>query len=277
MTHKFIYPRNRAYFDDQSGEGQGEDKDQNEGQGQDEGEDQNEGQGEGENRVDKTFNQKQVDEIIKKRLARERKEKEEVLTQLEQFKKSKSLNEEERTKLQEQIDRLQTSMLTKEELAAKQKKELETKYTKELETTKKEAEAWRTRFTTSTIRRAITDAAVSANAYRPSQIVALLEPATRLDEVVDDDNNPTGDYKPMVKFQGRDKDDKPVTLDLPIEDALKEMSKMEEDYGNLFRSGATGGVGGAASAGGGSAKVNYKDTASYIAARRAGKIDLSNM
>ncbi len=229
----------------------------------------------------KVFTQDQVDKIIQKRVAREHQDKKSLLEQLEQFKRAKGVSDEDKTRLQDQIDKLNKSMLTKEELAAREKKELETQLTSQLEETSAKAQLWEERYMSSTKRRSLTDAAVSEDAYRPSQIVALLEPITRLDEVLDDKNQPTGEYVAMVTVSSKDGDGNPTKLDLPVRDALKEMKKQTEEYGNLFRSGATGGVGGSAAPGIGDAGAFDLSSLSgidkYIKARREGKLSLSDV
>ena len=102
---------------------------------------------------------------------------------------------------------------------------------------------WKNRFTSSTIKTAITDAAVSADAYRPNQIVSLLRGMTELVDAMED-GKPTGDLIPQVRFMGTDADGKPKELLLSVGEAIKQMKEDKNgDYGNLFNSGATGGLG----------------------------------
>jgi hypothetical protein len=42
---------------------------------------------------------------------------------------------------------------------------------------------------------------------------------------------------------GRDSENKPMQMDLTVPEAITEMKKMENEYGNLWKSGLTGGVG----------------------------------
>jgi len=226
----------------------------------------------------KMFNQEQVDKILQKRLSREVQDKKELAAQLEQFKRAKGLSDEEKTRLQSQIDKLNASMMTKEELATQEKKELESRLTTQLTEVTEKAKHWETKYLSSTKRRALTDAAVQEEAYRPSQLVALLEPMTRLDEVLDEKNNPTGEYVAMITLDSKDGDGNPIKLDLPVRDALREMKKQTEEYGNLFRSGLTGGIGGSASPGTGENGIlDVSNIDKYIQGRRSGKIKLSDV
>ena len=221
--------------------------------------------------------QKQIDKIIQKRVAREKTEKQELLTQLEQFKANKSLTEEVKSRLQSQIDKLTASMMTKEELAAREKKELEADLTGKLKVAEETAQIWQTRYITSAKRRELIDAAVAEEAFKPTQIVALLEPNTRLDEVLDADNKPTGEYTVMVTLDSVDEEGKPVKLDLPAREALKQMKKMTDEYGNLFKSGVTAGMGGTTFPGNVGAGIDVSNVDAYVQARRKGTLTLEQV
>lgn len=217
----------------------------------------------------KTFTQADVDRVVSERLNREKKafqsEKEKLVGQLQELESAKGLSDEERTALSTRIEELQTSMMTKEELSAKEKKKLEQKAAADLEASKAEISKWQGLYTNSTIERAITDAAASAEAFRPGQIVALLKPATRLVEE-------NGQLVTKVKFDGKDKDGKPVQLDLTVDQAIKQMKETPEEFGNLFKSGVTPGLGGAGSAGEGAGEPDLikmaKDPAKWIEWRK---------
>ena len=217
----------------------------------------------------KTFTQEQLDKIIGERLKKAKTDQEKLVAQFTELKKSQNLSEEEKTTLQQHIDDLNSSLSTKEEIAAKEKKELEQKHAKDLDVKVKEAETWKSRFTTSTIERSLIDAAVEHKAVRPQQLVDLLSSKTRLvEEIVD--GRPTGRFVPQIKFEGKDKDGKSVMLDLPVKDAVKQMKGEEDTYGNLFLSDATGGTGQTTTPGGTRGNVNLLDTATYIAQRKKG-------
>lgn len=211
--------------------------------------------------------QKKVDEIIKDRLKKTKVEQDKLVLQLDQLRKTKNLTDDEKVALQQRIDDMQSTLFTKEEIAAKEKKEIETRLTKEVEKVQSDAKIWRERFTTETINRALLDSAVEHKAVRPAQIVDLLANRTRLVERAD----APGTFIPQVKLNGKDKDGKPVTLDLPVGEAIKQMKEMVEEYGNLFISDANGGIGGTTTTpAGGKSLGDLKDTAKYIEARKKG-------
>jgi len=61
---------------------------------------------------------------------------------------------------------------------------------------------------------------------------------------MDDNGEPTGMLAPKVKFPDTDKDGKSVILDLTVTEAVKRMKELTDQYGNLFKGTAAGGIGG---------------------------------
>ena len=192
-------------------------------------------------------------------LADERKKHNETvqrhISELEQLKRSASLTTDEKAGLEKKITELQDSMLTKDELAKKEKDKLLTDHKKQVDGLTGEKELWKGRFTDSTISRGITDAAVVGEAFSPAQVVALLKPHARLVEVADAEGKTTGDFAIKIKFTGADKDGKPVQLDLTPDEAIKQMKEMPDHYGNLFKSTMSGGLGGTGGKGGGGGRT----------------------
>ncbi len=191
----------------------------------------------------KVFTQAELNSIV----ATERKKNDEktktLVADLERIKTGKSLSDSEKTTLQSKIDELNNTLLTKEELTAKEKKSLETQHRTALDAEVKEKEAWKNRFVTSTILGTISDAANEAKAFNSHQITALLQPITALKEATDAEGNPTGRYVPRVAYPDTDKEGKQVTLDLTVPEAVKRMRETPEKFGNLFKDTAAGGTG----------------------------------
>lgn len=223
----------------------------------------------------KTFTQDQLNAILAEDRRKAKAQNEKIASELEALKSKANLSAQEREDLETRVESLRSEFMTKEEML-KQEKDRETKKLKtELDTKIKESENWRSRFTESTITRSITDAAVSTDAFSPKQIVAQLLPNTRLVEEVDESNQPTGQYVAKVKITDKDKDGKPITLDLTVHEAVKKMSE-QDDFANLFKGKGTGGLG-SQNRGGGremSAAELAKNPEAYRAARKAGKIPL---
>ena len=186
----------------------------------------------------KTYSQKELDEIVKReRKAFENRTKKTV-EDLEKLKKSKNLTEQEKTDLQKKIEELNETLLTKEQLAQRERDRMSKQHKSELDNATKERDSWRERFNNSTILRAITDAAVAEDAFNPQHIIAILRQDSRLVEELDNEGNPTGNFVAKVKFK-----DGSDTLDLTIPEAVKRMRDLPESYGNLFKSTLNGGLG----------------------------------
>lgn len=201
------------------------------------------------------FTQEQVNTFVAEERRKQQKIIESNVAQLEQLKKSKGLTEKERGDLQSKIEELNSSLMTKEQLAAKEREKLLNEHKRSTETLTSERDEWKTRFQTSTIKRSIMDEALKADAFNPSQIVELLASKTRLVEVLDAEQNPIpGEFVPKIKMADTDKDGQPITLDLTVAEALKRMRDRADEYGNLFKSGIAGGLGG--SAGRGSSRID---------------------
>lgn len=166
-----------------------------------------------------------------------------ALAELEQIKQSANMTAQEKQSLEERMESLRNEFLTKEELAKKEKASLEKKYQSDLESEKAASQAWRERYTSATIERSIADAAIQHKAFNAKQIEAILKPATKLEEVLDESGKPTGAFKPVVAFNDVDDRGEPVMLKLTPSEAVKRMSSKDEFF-NLFKSEATGGVGG---------------------------------
>jgi len=193
--------------------------------------------------TEKKFTQKDLDRVINTRFAKEKTEKEQLIKQLENLKEKTGLSETEKTDLQKQIDTLNESVRTKEEQSQFEKKQLETKFKTDIDTLLKEKDTWKSRFYDSTVKRAITDAAVSAGGEFPEQFVLMFSGATRLEEEKDEGGKLTGNFIPKIKFQGMDPETKKsVTLDLPIAEAFPKMRELGM-HKNLFKHGANSGTG----------------------------------
>ena len=185
-----------------------------------------------------------IDQKVEDRLARAKKQNEATIKQLETLKSTAKLNEEERNKLQQQINQLETVTMTEKELAAKARKEENEKHARVVDDLTVERDTWRSRFESTTIKREIVDAASrkESRAFNPSQIVSLLAPSTTLVEETEDGKG-TGVFVARVKFNGRDSENKPLVMDLTVPEAIDEMQKMPDLYGNLFESGLIDGLG----------------------------------
>lgn len=191
------------------------------------------------------FTQKQLNDILAKEKGKFQKQTETQVKELERLKASKGLTEKEKSELQLRIEDLNNSLLSKEQLAQKEREKLQGEHKQKLETVSGERDFWKTQYQKSTIVRTITDEAVVAEAYNPRQVVALLENRTRLVEALDAEGQPVaGEFVVRVKMDDKDAQGKATTLDLTVAEALKRMKDRADEYGNLFKSGVSGGLGG---------------------------------
>jgi hypothetical protein len=95
---------------------------------------------------------------------------------------------------------------------------------------------------------------------------------TRRVEKLGPDGKPTGEFEARVKFTG-EKDGKPVQLDLTPDETVKLMTEMPQQYGNLFISAATGGLGGGNGSSGPKAPItNIKDLSNEEYEKRRAEI-----
>lgn len=192
-------------------------------------------------RVGKVFTQAEVDRIVKNDKDKAKRERDQLVTQLEGL-KAQGLTQENIDGLNDRIEQLQNEGKTTAQLANEDKVKLEKKLTGEV--TKKEAEAkgWKGKYETYRTQNEILTAANANKAHNPEQVYNILRSDTTMVEILGEDGKPTGEYEPRVKFRDT-KDGQSIVLDLTIPAAIKRMTELET-HQNLFESGATSGLGG---------------------------------
>ena len=219
------------------------------------------------------FTQEQVNAM----LAEERRKHEGKLTtvmgEIEALKTRTGLTQQERDELESRLKQAMSEGQTKEQQLTEEIKKLRKESEKQVNTLSEQAKQYKSRFENTLIVNAITRAAATTGAYNPEQIEAILRPKAILEEGLDEEGKPTGEFIPRVNILAMSDDGKKVTLKLGIEDAVKRM-KEDEAYANLFRTSGAGGMGGG-NAGSGK-KLNIRELAknprAYREAREAGKI-----
>lgn len=193
----------------------------------------------------KTYTQAELDGIVAKERRKLQEQNQATIKQLEELKKVKGLTDKEKADLQIKIEELTNASLTKEELAAKEREKIVNQHKTEREQLTADRDRWQQNYTRATIERSIMDEALTAEAYNPRQIVNLLKGQTRLVEKTDSDGRPIPDeFEVKIKMDATDKEGKPITLDLTVSEAIKLMKDKVDEYGNLFKSNLTGGLGG---------------------------------
>jgi len=223
----------------------------------------------------KSFGQDDVDRIVKSRLRKHEDELKKTVLEMQALQARADLTQEERTDWEKRVELLNNTLLSKEEMAAKEAKRAADEHQKKVNDISTEVDLWKKRYTDSTIQRSLQDAAIQHKAFYPGQLVSILDRDTRLvEELVE--GKPTGKLTPRVRFEDVDSDGKPKTLDLTPLEAVKRMTEIGK-YQNLFAGSGTGGVGGRSHPDGGqkqSLAQQAKDPKSWIEGRRDGSISL---
>ena len=192
--------------------------------------------------VDKVIFTPEQQVTIDNLVAVEKKRAQQALDELKNLQAKASLTTKERTDLDKRVETLQNELLTKEELAKRERDKL----INESETIKKQLETerddWRSKYTDSTIQRSLVDAALKYKARNPQHIVALLKNNTDLTEEIDKEGKTTGNLIPKVKLTYTDDKGKVIPLEFTADDAVRHLSEQKEHF-NLFDDGTPGGFG----------------------------------
>lgn len=214
------------------------------------------------------FNQDQVNKFIQDRLAKVHKSNTEKYQSLEgtyqELLANQSLGDEERTKLEDQLEDLRKQNRTKEEQAKHEKRQIQDEYETKLETAEKQATYWENEYRTSTVDRALMDAAIKNDAYLPDQVVTILRGNTKLVEPVDENGKTiTGvALVPMIDLPDIDVETGMSIITQRTPDGA--VARLTELQPNLFKGNVASGIGGNSSTGG-------------VTPGADGKLDVSNM
>lgn len=182
---------------------------------------------------DSSFSKDEVDQMLasqKKQYTDQIRQIQQKQRELEEQNKSRS---EQATELQKQLEQTRKSLMTKEELAAEERAALEKQNAEKIENLTGEASNWKNKFQNLLIEQEIVKA-VGSDAVSPEQFLWFLSPKAAISDAVDDDGNPTGEFKVSIDLDGHT---------LSPEDTVKRM-KENEKYYNLFKSNLKGGMGG---------------------------------
>jgi hypothetical protein len=185
----------------------------------------------------------------------------ELIQQLTQLRETATMSTQAKEELEARIEELQTQHMSKEELAKRESEKLTKTHARELEKITGESKKWQELFATSTIQRALMDAAVAGDALTPAvaQIGAILGPHTHIVEEVDEAGNGKGKFKTVVKFEDTDADGNPVVLDLSPAKTIERMKELPEKYGFLFKGENSSGLGAETAGGSRSEKMPKLD------------------
>lgn len=197
------------------------------------------------NNSDSVTSQEHLNRVLKKEKEKFRSEKKELLGRLEKLQETAQFSEKERAELDKEIETLRTQTNTAEENARREKEKLEKQHQEELQKFQSESETWKNRYINMQIGNDIKNASLTEKVLPQSiQVMeALLRPTTHLVEVKDEEDNVIG-FESKVKIQSKDKDNKPVMIEVSVQEAVKRMKEDVDQYGNLFEGTHKGGLGG---------------------------------
>jgi hypothetical protein len=201
---------------------------------------------------DKTFTQEDLNRMLAEDKRKHQVQLQKVEAQLTELTKSKSLTDQERTTLKENLDAIAGQLRTKEQQAQLEKRQMEEAHAAKMVEADQKAQIWESLYRDSTIERSLQDAAVKHEAFNTSQIITQLRPWTKMIEVMDEKTGKgTGKYKPVVEMPDVDPTTgQPVPFTGTPEEAVKRMKEMPEQWGNLFKSGVVSGIGSSSATGG---------------------------
>lgn len=193
-------------------------------------------------------------EDLNRFLAEDRRKHKEKIESLErsyqELLANKSLDAEERTRLEASLEDLRKQYRTKEERLAQEKKQVEEKWQKQYEDERKKASLWENRYTESTIQQALQAAAIKHDAYNPQQVIVQLRSQTKLTEKLDMNGKPTGMLVPMVEMTVKNSDTgASETLQMTPDEAVEHMKKNPGEWGNFFKNNVRDGIGSSSATG----------------------------
>lgn len=218
----------------------------------------------------KTFTQEEVNKIMATNRRSLTQQNDKLVTELTTLKDQANLTTQEKSELEDRIEKLQEQSMTKEEVAKRTNTKAAKKHEEAIGIITKDRNAWQERYTKERVVTELTSAAIIAKSV-PEQIVMLLGSDTYLSPQLGDDGQPNGSYDTLVKFNDVAEDGQPVTLNLAPEAALKRMKELPDRFGNLFLNPGAGGMGGNSGSNSGSGAQqtveSLKDTNNYMAWR----------
>lgn len=223
------------------------------------------------NDENKKFTQEEVNAILAKEKRRTREAQEQLLSQLEEEKKRAKSGSEEKTTLEKKIEELQKITMSAEERARQKEEKIKKTYDEQVSSLAQEKETWQRRHADVVISNSILQAASANKAVSPNQIMKMIRSDVKLVNKVDEEGKPIDAFEARMDFEDLDKNNKPITLNLTVEEAVKRMRELPQ-YGNLFEGGKTGGIGDTNAGGSGRgldlAKVAQQDPAAYRKLRK---------
>lgn len=133
-----------------------------------------------------------------------------VLRKLQNTEGMAKMTQEERDRLAADLRRIEEQGMTAEQKFQKQLSETRNDYENKLKAAMDQANAWKAQHHNMIVESALTQEAIAADAFVPSQVVALLRPMVEVEEIAEE-GKPTR-FTPKIRTS--DKEGKPITVDL---------------------------------------------------------------
>ena len=197
--------------------------------------------------------QAQVDQIVQKRTEQARRSQRATLEQLEEIQKTSKMTEEQNEKLEEQIQSLRKQTLSAEEIAKRERKKADDEYQSKLTDAQKNAQTWEQRHNSLKVNHEISLAAQKHGVLGAA--VPMLESFLSSKVTVEpkkNDNEEISGFTTVVQFDDLSADGEPIQTSLSVDETVKRMKELPDQYGHLFAATTSGGLGGSNGQGGGS-------------------------
>lgn len=192
---------------------------------------------------DKTFTQDEVNKFVAERNKALKAKYEQMETDYQELLQQQNLTDGQRRKLEDSLERVRQEMMTKEQRLESEKKKAQAEFDTKLKAAQEEAGKYKDLFESTSIARAITDAASTAEAFNPKLFIAHLAPKSKMVEELDAEGNPTGELVPRVEWTSVDEEGKKhVSMKTP-EEAVKLMKENVVEFGGLFKANVAAGIG----------------------------------
>ena len=192
--------------------------------------------------ADKTFNQDDVNKMVGTR----NKALQDKFVALEgnykELLEQTNLTDAARQKLQGDLEAVQAEMRTKEQQVEFERKKNAEKFESDISAANEERVRWKTLYETSTIERAIKDAASRSDGFNGDDFIAHLGPKAKVVEEVDSVGEKTGRLVPRIEWETKS-DTGEITMVLKSPQDVIDLMKETPLYGNLFKSNVAKGVG----------------------------------
>ncbi len=163
----------------------------------------------------------------------------ELNEELNNVQSSATLSKEEKEALTQRLETIRGENTARVRQLESTNSEISKKYKEETEELSQRLTDLQGRYDNDRINASIISEASTGKAINPKQVLAILQPRTRMTDILDDDQKPTGRQAPKVNWT----DAKGEEMVMDVADAVKYLRE-QPDYSNLWQDTSTGGLGG---------------------------------